>query len=1177
MTELHLSFKDWAYPTKKNRITRCAWGECGFLAISVGEVVTIYSNEIGQFSPMFMWSPFEHDVVAMGWYDGSCTPSVVQPILAIASSKGTVAVYDVRNRNVIGKVRVKNEIINCIVWNPFYRSRFYIGTQNGRFIACQVEDHGKDVAIRLDMNLGYSIDFISIDPQTGTTIAVASKCGKFSVINNVLKAKNDDVVDVFTLAENNPEITSLLFFPGHSTFLIVATSTKSVLFSIQQQITIPLILTEDIRFISYLTKSNDKIIIGHSSSVSLWQFDFAKSIWNRKSIINFSKISAKFPEARMFAELDNKIVIVTQSHWITVIEERRDKIFIVQRIRLMPAKPLDWDFRKGSIAFCTSDGQVLVTSWTPNCIIQPTGRSDVKSSDNLCRDSSLTSSFNNKMNNNGDIDSSRPHQVQFSQNLFNGFDVQNNVNIALNPLENNLNNQFNHDFKSNANKNEAKPTFTMLMDQADDEIEFDVNNDDFENSSGLDFSTSFVSVQASHVRRPVISTDNQVLSSPLFENNDTNNEFDQELNNGFDNGMYSGFDRNRNDQKTMENKGHQRHLLNNINRKTSNTHRKTFQHRFSDYSDSGFRQVEDDKSSLSLKLPMEVSLEKQNSSFHNDDNNSILSTNYSGNLINHSQYESHNNANGNANNVNETSECGNSCKLLLCFKVADYPLNHVMWAPGGRLIVWSFYNEKNILQLVDFKRRRVIPLLKVQLNAIHVPITRIFFSKDRSMFCVLIGDQTAVFMSTSAQPKQIGTLNFRHPVIGSFDPTGRKAVFIRKDGLLYFASITSESIVVTQKFKSKYLHDKMKGEPTYIIWRSIGILIGTSLGFVILLNGDNYSNFQPIAKLKSNNTNSSNLNVNTPATVTTASQSNAITFISPCSDKIFLITDNKKNAYISSNGEVKVLKRSVKNIKAASHESFLYRVSGSGKLSVISSNGPYVPLSPPCVSRCPLMIEEEKYHSQLTKIFLNSPIEAVKACRLFGSVFIRRLIQSRMNHYTLNEQVKLLFGILSSCEDFSEVAIRMALKIGDNETAKQLLLNTSPTDPHYLRNMNRAALFDLKAVGESVIGVVQNLFANGKTEEATEILLTVGGIDFLVKKYLDMGQIREAAMILRIRRDSKDYSKLAYEVASNLIDNRCLLLGLLILTEFGYHEEVTNIVSRIYGDEMTHLLSFLNE
>lgn len=1169
MTEIHLSFKDWPYPTKRPRIRCCSLGECGFLAISIGSSVSIYSNEIGHFSPMFMWSPFEHDVTAMGWYNGSCTPSVVRPIIAIASTKGTIAIYDMKNRTVICKFRLKGEIINTIVWNPFYRSRFYVGTQSGRLIACQIVDQKEErsqapekdsadaksknkVRIQVDLKFSFPINFISIDPQTGTTLAVASHSGnKFSVVNNILTAKNTDQNEVYLFPGKNEKIVSLSFFPGQVSFLLIATDNKLILFSVTQRTAIPFITTDNIRFISM---QSDGIIIGSNNSVSLWKFqnggqqspninteESQSNItgWSKTSQITFNSMQSKIPEASLYTELENKIVIITESNWITEIEERRNKLFITQRVRLMPAKPLDWDFRKGSIAFCTSNGQVLATSWTPDSIIQPSSpfnQSQITDNNGFItrKDLSLPTVYGNDASvQKGDR--IEQNEIEEKRRKWQLEKINNQIKEQTYRNQRIFDNGFGPKAHNNAqNKtedNNDRPTFSMLMDEGDDEVGFDVDADQFEPRNNLDFSTTFVSMQANHLIKAHLNNQRQSLKGLKTK--------------------LTGI------RSTDSSDGH-------IDTEKLNEMMKSPLSAVDDNS-SMFTSVNDDK--ISLKLPVEVSLDDNNNQnsyklYYNDSNVSNTSNeDESSSELSQTKNEM----------ITATSACGNSSKLLLSFKVSDHPINHVMWAPGGRLLVWSFYNEQNILQLVDFKRRQVIPLLKVQLHAIHVPITNLFLSKDRSMFCVLIGNQTAVFMTTSSHPTHIGTLNFKHQVIGSFDPTGTKAVFIRKDGYIYIASINYDEkiIVVSQKCQAKYLYHDKKGEPTYVIWRSIGILIGTSLGYVILINGEKYCNYQPICNIPDC----------------------GIQFISPITNTSFLILDNKQNAFIATkDGDLNCLKRFIKNIKPASDNTFLCRIAGTGKLTVLSSNGAFTPLAPPSVSRCPLMLSEERYLNQLMSLKLSTPEQAIKACRLFGSIFIMRLIQCKINPRELFDQTNLLFEIISSSQDFNPVAIRLALKLGNNEMAKKLLLETPPNDPNYLYNMDRVALFDVKEIGDAVISVVENLYANGKAGDADEILLTIGAYDYLTRKYLDMKKPRTAALLLRVRKeiyqdssrnsDRESYEKkrkLAYDVATQLIAKKYLLLGLMILTENDYNEKVNMIVSGIFGNEMTHLLSFLHD
>ena len=91
------------------------------------------------------------------------------------------------------------------------------------------------------------------------------------------------------------------------------------------------------------------------------------------------------------------------------------------------------------------------------------------------------------------------------------------------------------------------------------------------------------------------------------------------------------------------------------------------------------------------------------------------------------------------------------------------------------------------------------------------------------------------------------------------------------------------------------------------------------------------------------------------------------------------------------------------------------------------------------------------------------------------------------------------------------------------------------------------------------------------------LLLITGAVDVAANKLIDQGNIREAAMLLRMRRDKKKILDLYHKVATMLINQRKLMLGLLMLSEGGFNAEMVGLISSIVGVEFSHLLSFLDE
>ena len=216
-----------------------------------------------------------------------------------------------------------------------------------------------------------------------------------------------------------------------------------------------------------------------------------------------------------------------------------------------------------------------------------------------------------------------------------------------------------------------------------------------------------------------------------------------------------------------------------------------------------------------------------------------------------------------------------------------------------------------------------------------------------------------------------------------------------------------------------------------------------------------------------------------------------------------------------------------------------------------------------------------RHQEELAQVELTTYDEAIKVCRLFGAVFIMRLIQARRFPNQLASHVSWLAGMIAELPQFNEWSTQISLRVGDTSRARSLLLMTPPTSPNYMINMTRAALCEATADGDSIDLIANNLIGSGHADHAIDMLLAVGAVDRAVEKLISLGQLRDAAMLLRMRRYDDRNSELVRSVATQLIDNRSLLLGLLLLSEGGFYNDVVGITSGIVGPEVSRLLSFL--
>ncbi|KAK8885508.1 hypothetical protein M9Y10_040957 [Tritrichomonas musculus] len=369
-----LSFSSWPFPGPKNDFNNCklSMSKFGMLAYSSDNIITIFAEELDRYTPMLMWKPFGDSstsknsrITAIGWYDASCCFEISLPVIVIASGSGNLIVYDIRSTKVIANFKRKNDYITAIKWSPFSTSTFFAGTSSGSFIKFEV-DLAQIVTSVVRWEIMFSemqIDFITIDEVDGNRAAVASKSGHFGVIYNVNTDKPFHSNESLILCEESKQITNCSFFPIHRNFLIVATDSESMLYALEEGVSVPLLNIPDIQQIQISRNLGNRAIVVRFGTVELWELqkDMSKRISSTK--ISSSKLSS-INEIQLIDILDDTIVLLTSTFWLTTIELRRDKLFVTKRVKLFNSRPNDFSFANDAFAFCTEDGRVLVTRTT---------------------------------------------------------------------------------------------------------------------------------------------------------------------------------------------------------------------------------------------------------------------------------------------------------------------------------------------------------------------------------------------------------------------------------------------------------------------------------------------------------------------------------------------------------------------------------------------------------------------------------------------------------------------------------------------------------------------------------------------------------------------------------------------------------------------------------------------
>lgn len=407
---MSFSFKTWPFPSSSRTSHILICSQYGLIAHASNNNLAIYVEEYGHSTPLVMWSPFEHNITALAWYDASRTIYNTVPVLVLASESGKFEVFDCRSRRSIFISRVNSNIqpmndslfsfqyptpvaiqqnianarresdyITTIKWSQFSPSCFFVGTKNGRLIRFDIII-GPIVNCKVvwELFFDFQIDHICIEPQFGEICAVASESGSVATINNINKFDVGKAPEaspyVVSLSNKTDFIHEIKFYPTSTEFLILVTTSNSLLYSIHENCTAPLLPLPGIRKFYNIHDSRNIALIVRDNSVELWEFlsNQNKRLAEAK-MTTLTKIGTQ-REILVSDMMGDKLVMITSQMWLTTLEVKfSSKLFITRRVKLLDAKPMSFSFANESIAIATAIGNVLVTATSnPNFVAQMT-------------------------------------------------------------------------------------------------------------------------------------------------------------------------------------------------------------------------------------------------------------------------------------------------------------------------------------------------------------------------------------------------------------------------------------------------------------------------------------------------------------------------------------------------------------------------------------------------------------------------------------------------------------------------------------------------------------------------------------------------------------------------------------------------------------------------------------
>jgi hypothetical protein len=255
----------------------------------------------------------------------------------------------------------KNDFVTSLLWNPFSTSSFFAGTSTGVLMKFELHLDGLvRCSLVWQLQLPFWIDMIALDAASGDTAAAASRAGRIAIVRSANEHNPIWDSKPVELSGKSLTLNGCIFFPSNPDFLILITSSDVLLYSHPDGQAVPFLSLTNIQKIAFLSDRGNRALVVRAKSAELWEF--GESGKTKLSEINFTSPPQRSVHEMVLCDIrNNQVVAVTRNWWLNTIAIRKDRLFLVRRVRMLDSRPIDWSFANGIMAFSMKTGYVLMT------------------------------------------------------------------------------------------------------------------------------------------------------------------------------------------------------------------------------------------------------------------------------------------------------------------------------------------------------------------------------------------------------------------------------------------------------------------------------------------------------------------------------------------------------------------------------------------------------------------------------------------------------------------------------------------------------------------------------------------------------------------------------------------------------------------------------------------------
>lgn len=283
---------------------------------------------------------------------------------------------------------------------------------------------------------------------------------------------------------------------------------------------------------------------------------------------------------------------------------------------------------------------------------------------------------------------------------------------------------------------------------------------------------------------------------------------------------------------------------------------------------------------------------------------------------------------------------GNSNTIALSFNFGSI-IKHIEWISSLRMVAWY----KKAFYLIDLKTRTISEPFNSKFDAKSNSITQIFFSKSRTMMCVILNHKNAYILDIESKIIRVIESVYFNKIItkdniclcGCFSPDENHIVFSAQN-MLFIGKITCIKSMNLMKvsFNFEFIS-------SLITWKDHGILIGTEKGTVFIIPkkkvGIIYES--PEIRLKE-------ITIIYDQARSGNDKPASIKHVRTCANRSYAIIDSTGKGVIITGDIQQTIADDIVAFRSFSKETFLVRLLKYNMLIAMNAIGEFVPPPPPC-------------------------------------------------------------------------------------------------------------------------------------------------------------------------------------------------------------------------------------